>query len=108
MRPPARLVAKASPFAQRIIRWQRSHGRHTLPWQQTRDPYRVWLSEVMLQQTQVATVQRYFEPFVQRFPRVEDLASAPLDEALSLWSGLMLPEGASGSSKNSAKPSTGA
>ncbi len=88
MRPPARLVAKASPFAQRIIRWQRSPGRHTLPWQQTRDPYRVWLSEVMLQQTQVATVQRYFEPFVQRFPRVEDLASAPLDEALSLWSGL--------------------
>jgi A/G-specific adenine glycosylase len=81
-------VAQTSPFAQRIVRWQRQHGRHTLPWQQTRDPYRVWLSEIMLQQTQVATVQRYFEPFLRRFPRVEDLASAPLDEVLSLWSGL--------------------
>jgi A/G-specific adenine glycosylase len=81
-------VAQTSPFAQRIVRWQRSHGRHTLPWQQTRDPYRVWLSEIMLQQTQVATVQRYFEPFLQRFPRIDDLANAPLDEVLSLWSGL--------------------
>ena len=81
-------MTRPSTFAQRIIRWQRSHGRHTLPWQKTRDPYRVWLSEIMLQQTQVATVQRYYEPFLRRFPRVTDLAAASLDEVLGMWSGL--------------------
>jgi len=70
------------------MRWQRSHGRHDLPWQGTRDPYRVWLSEVMLQQTQVATVRDYYMRFVARFPDVQALAAAPLDEVLALWSGL--------------------
>ena len=75
-------------MAARVVRWQREHGRHDLPWQQTRDPYRVWLSEVMLQQTQVSTVLGYYERFLQRFPTVQDLAQAPLDEVLALWSGL--------------------
>ncbi|MBL8316188.1 MAG: A/G-specific adenine glycosylase [Rubrivivax sp.] len=75
-------------LATRIIRWQRQHGRHDLPWQGTRDPYRVWLSEIMLQQTQVATVIDYYLRFVQRFPSVHTLAAAPLDEVLALWSGL--------------------
>jgi len=57
-----------SGFAARVIAWQRSHGRHGLPWQATRDPYRVWLSEIMLQQTQVATVLGYYERFLRRFP----------------------------------------
>jgi len=71
-----------------VIDWQRQHGRHDLPWQGTRDPYRVWLSEVMLQQTQVATVLGYYERFLQRFPDVAALAAAPLDDVLALWSGL--------------------
>lgn len=75
-------------FGPRIVAWQRSHGRHALPWQQSRDPYRVWLSEIMLQQTQVATVLGYYERFLQRFPDVAALAAAPLDDVLSLWSGL--------------------
>lgn len=75
-------------FATRVIEWQRVHGRHALPWQRTRDPYHVWLSEVMLQQTQVATVLAYYERFLQRFPGVQALAQAPLDEVLALWSGL--------------------
>jgi A/G-specific adenine glycosylase len=75
-------------FAARIVRWQRRHGRHELPWQRTRDPYRVWLSEVMLQQTQVATVLGYYTRFLERFPDVRALAAAPLDEVLALWSGL--------------------
>jgi A/G-specific adenine glycosylase len=75
-------------FAARVVRWQRSHGRHDLPWQGTRDPYRVWLSEVMLQQTQVATVLRFYAPFLERFPDVRALAAAPLDDVLARWSGL--------------------
>ena len=75
-------------FARHVIVWQRTHGRHALPWQNTRDPYRVWLSEIMLQQTQVATVLGYYERFLQRFPDVGALAAAPLDEVLALWSGL--------------------
>jgi A/G-specific adenine glycosylase len=74
--------------ARRVIAWQRRHGRHDLPWQASRDPYRVWLSEVMLQQTQVATVLDYYPRFLQRFPSVQALAAAPLDEVLALWSGL--------------------
>ena len=77
-----------SAFARSLIRWQVRHGRHDLPWQSTRDPYRVWLSEVMLQQTQVATVIPYYERFLARFPDVKSLAGAPLDEVLALWSGL--------------------
>jgi A/G-specific adenine glycosylase len=75
-------------LAARVIRWQRSHGRHALPWQGTRDPYRVWLSEVMLQQTQVSTVLDYYPRFLARFPDVAALAAAPLDDVLALWSGL--------------------
>jgi A/G-specific adenine glycosylase len=75
-------------LAARVIRWQRSHGRHGLPWQGTREPYRVWLSEVMLQQTQVSTVLDYYPRFLARFPDVAALAAAPLDDVLALWSGL--------------------
>lgn len=77
-----------SRLADRVVAWQRQHGRHDLPWQRTRDPYRVWLSEVMLQQTQVATVQRYYARFLARFPNVAALASAAQDEVLALWDGL--------------------
>jgi A/G-specific adenine glycosylase len=71
-----------------VIAWQRRHGRHGLPWQGTRDAYRVWLSEVMLQQTQVSTVLDYYPRFLARFPDVRALAAAPLDDVLALWSGL--------------------
>ncbi|UJF23724.1 A/G-specific adenine glycosylase [Suttonella sp. R2A3] len=74
-------------FAERISHWQRDHGRHHLPWQVS-DPYRIWLSEVMLQQTQVSTVLDYFPRFIARFPDVASLAAAPLDDVLALWSGL--------------------
>lgn len=71
-----------------LVAWQRLAGRHGLPWQGTRDPYRVWLSEVMLQQTQVSTVLGYYDRFLVRFPDVAALAAAPLDEVLALWAGL--------------------
>ncbi|MCO5123603.1 MAG: A/G-specific adenine glycosylase [Rhizobacter sp.] len=75
-------------LAGRLVAWQRSHGRNALPWQHTRDPYRVWLSEIMLQQTQVATVLDYYARFLTRFADVHALAAAPLDDVLALWSGL--------------------
>jgi A/G-specific adenine glycosylase len=75
-------------FADRLLEWFDEHGRKNLPWQQPRTPYRVWISEVMLQQTQVATVIPYFERFMQRFPNVQTLARAELDEVLHLWTGL--------------------
>ena len=75
-------------FAARLIRWQRTHGRSGLPWQGSRDPYRIWLSEIMLQQTQVAAVIPYYERFLARFPSVEALAAAGEDDVLRLWSGL--------------------
>ena len=75
-------------FAQKLIRWQRAHGRHHLPWQGTRDPYRIWLSEIMLQQTQVAAVVPYYERFLRRYPSVAALAAASEDDVLRLWSGL--------------------
>jgi A/G-specific adenine glycosylase len=78
----------AGEFAARLLDWHRVHGRHDLPWQHPRTPYRVWLSEVMLQQTQVATVIGYFERFVDALPRLPELAAAPLDQVLGLWSGL--------------------
>jgi A/G-specific adenine glycosylase len=78
----------ARRFAARIVAWQAAHGRHDLPWQSTRDPYRVWLAEVMLQQTQVATVIPYYARFCERFPDVAALAAAPLLDVLSLWAGL--------------------
>jgi A/G-specific adenine glycosylase len=74
--------------AARLLSWFDVHGRHDLPWQQPREPYRVWLAEVMLQQTQVATVIPYFERFVARFPDARSLATATLDEVLALWAGL--------------------
>jgi A/G-specific adenine glycosylase len=80
--------ALAKRFFGRIVEWQASHGRSELPWQNTRDPYRVWLSEVMLQQTQVSTVLGYFDRFLARFPSVAELAAATEDEVLGLWSGL--------------------
>ncbi|SDM20436.1 A/G-specific DNA-adenine glycosylase [Oryzisolibacter propanilivorax] len=82
------MSAPPPDIATRVVRWQQAHGRHHLPWQNTRDPYRVWLSEIMLQQTQVATVLGYYERFLQRFPDVQALAAAPLDDVLGLWSGL--------------------
>ena len=75
-------------FASRLIAWQKKHGRRSLPWQHTRDPYRVWLSEIMLQQTQVATVIPYYERFLDAFPDVCALAAAPEDRVLERWSGL--------------------
>ncbi|MFZ5557892.1 MAG: A/G-specific adenine glycosylase [Pseudomonadota bacterium] len=75
-------------FAARLTAWQRRHGRHDLPWQASADPYRVWLSEIMLQQTQVATVIPYYERFLERFPTLAALAAADLDDVLALWSGL--------------------
>jgi A/G-specific adenine glycosylase len=82
------LAVDDSAFAARVIAWQRTEGRQALPWQNTRDAYRIWLSEVMLQQTQVATVLGYYERFVERFPSVRELAAAAPDEVLALWSGL--------------------
>jgi len=76
------------PFSERLLAWFDEHGRKTLPWQQDRTPYRVWVSEIMLQQTQVATVIPYYERFMARFPKVADLAQAPIDDVLSLWTGL--------------------
>ncbi|WP_321890847.1 A/G-specific adenine glycosylase [Paraburkholderia tropica] len=75
-------------FAPRLVAWQREHGRHDLPWQNTRDPYRIWLSEIMLQQTQVSTVIPYYARFLDRFPTVEALAAAPADDVMALWAGL--------------------
>lgn len=77
-----------SSFADRLLAWHDEHGRKDLPWQSDPTPYRVWVSEVMLQQTQVATVIPYFERFMARFPAVTALAAASLDEVLALWSGL--------------------
>jgi A/G-specific adenine glycosylase len=75
-------------FSTRVVAWQRRHGRRGLPWQDCRDAYRVWLSEIMLQQTQVATVLPYYTRFLERFPDVHALAAAPLDAVLQLWAGL--------------------
>ncbi len=85
---PERTTKPAAELASRVITWQRQHGRRGLPWQGQRDPYRVWLSEVMLQQTQVSTVLDYYARFLVRFPNVAALATAPLDDVLALWSGL--------------------
>ena len=81
-------VSPRNAFATAVVQWQRRHGRHDLPWQNTQDPYRVWLSEIMLQQTQVITVLDYYARFLARFPDVQALASAHQDEVLALWSGL--------------------
>ncbi len=75
-------------FAGRVLTWFDQHGRKDLPWQHDTSPYRVWVSEIMLQQTQVRTVMPYFARFMQRFPDVQALAAAPIDEVLHLWTGL--------------------
>ena len=75
-------------FASQITLWQRQYGRHELPWQEQRDPYRVWLSEIMLQQTQVTAVIPYYKIFLERFPSLLSLANASLDDVLVYWSGL--------------------
>ncbi len=81
-------MVRASSFAEKLIAWQRRYGRRDLPWQGTRDPYRIWLSEVMLQQTQVAAVVPYYERFLARYPDIQALACASEEEVLALWSGL--------------------
>ena len=80
--------AMPSPFHERVLTWFDQHGRHDLPWQQDINPYRVWVSEIMLQQTQVKTVIPYFDRFMARFPTVDALAEAPQDEVLHYWTGL--------------------
>ncbi|MCL2831179.1 MAG: A/G-specific adenine glycosylase [Betaproteobacteria bacterium] len=77
-----------SEFAARIVAWQKKHGRHDLPWQNTRDPYRVWLSEIMLQQTQVSAVIPYYARFLAHFPDIGALAAAEEAEVLEQWAGL--------------------
>jgi len=84
--PP--LSSSLPSIATNVVQWQASHGRNHLPWQQTRDPYRVWLSEIMLQQTQVSTVLGYYDRFLQQYPDVASLAAAPEDAVMALWSGL--------------------
>ena len=75
-------------FSEAVIRWQKQHGRHALPWQNTRDAYRIWLSEIMLQQTQVTAVIPYYQRFLARFPDVASLAVAPSEDVMAHWSGL--------------------
>lgn len=75
-------------FSTAVIAWQKQHGRHALPWQNTRDAYRVWLSEIMLQQTQVAAVIPYYQKFLARFPDIHALAAAPINDVMAHWSGL--------------------
>lgn len=85
---PRSVPSRLDDFAARIVAWQRLHGRHTLPWQQARDPYRIWVSEIMLQQTQVGTALAYYQRFIERFPTVRSLAAASLDEVMAVWAGL--------------------
>ena len=81
-------VSPDTAFAAAVLDWFDRHGRKDLPWKQPPHPYRVWVSEIMLQQTRVQTVLGYFQRFMDRFPDVVSLADAPLDEVLALWSGL--------------------
>jgi A/G-specific adenine glycosylase len=85
---PKRPGASQTGFGDRVVAWQRKHGRHDLPWQNTRDAYRIWLSEIMLQQTQVSAVIGYYERFLLRFPDLVALARAPEDDVLASWAGL--------------------
>jgi A/G-specific adenine glycosylase len=82
------LPCKPAVFSQKVLRWFAQHGRHDLPWQNDKNAYRVWLSEIMLQQTQVTTVIPYFLHFTQHYPDIKSLANAHIDNVLSLWSGL--------------------
>ncbi len=82
------LPGEPSPVAEALVEWHARHGRHDLPWQHDRTPYRVWVSEIMLQQTQVSTVLPYYRRFMERFPDARALADAPIDDVLHLWTGL--------------------
>ena len=82
------LITNSNDIAPSLLAWFEQHGRHDLPWQQPRTAYRVWISEIMLQQTQVSTVIPYFERFLQRFPDINRLAEADIDEVLHQWTGL--------------------
>ena len=75
-------------FSDLLIAWHAKSGRHHLPWQQSKDPYRIWVSEIMLQQTQVATVIDYYHRFMKKFPTIKALAHADEEEVMQLWSGL--------------------
>ena len=75
-------------FANQLIAWYAEHGRTGMPWQNTRDPYAIWVSEIMLQQTQVSTVTERYQLFLKRFPTLKSLAKAPIDDVMALWSGL--------------------
>lgn len=86
--PKAQATLSARALRRRLLAWYDRHGRHDLPWQRARNPYRVWLSEIMLQQTQVSTVIPYYERFLKRFPDIAALARARLDTVLHLWTGL--------------------
>ena len=88
MTKPIDLPVAPLDFAKRLLAWFDLHGRHDLPWQKHITPYRVWVSEIMLQQTQVATVIPYYQRFMARFPDIQSLARAPQDEVLALWTGL--------------------
>lgn len=81
-------MMQAVQFSQAVLDWYQLYGRKTLPWQIEKTAYHVWLSEVMLQQTQVVTVIPYFEKFIARFPDITTLAAAPIDDVLHLWTGL--------------------
>lgn len=81
-------VSKIKTFSEKILKWFDLHGRHNLPWQKDRSPYRIWVAEIMLQQTQVKTVIPYYQNFLKAFPSVSDLAESSLDEVLSFWAGL--------------------
>nr|WP_315467616.1 A/G-specific adenine glycosylase [uncultured Undibacterium sp.] len=85
---PADSIYFDPSFSAELIAWQKQHGRHSLPWQQTGDAYKVWLSEIMLQQTQVTAVIPYYQRFLEKFPTVEDLAAAPVEEVMASWAGL--------------------
>ena len=86
--PEAKQNYSNPAFSAAVIHWQKQHGRHALPWQNTRDAYRIWLSEIMLQQTQVSAVIPYYQKFLQSFPTVEALAAAPSEAVMAHWSGL--------------------
>ena len=77
-----------SDFSDNVLAWFKSHGRRDLPWQKKPTPYRVWVSEIMLQQTQVATVIPYYQRFMKKFPSIAELAKADIDQVLHLWTGL--------------------
>jgi len=81
-------VSDDKTFSGKLIAWHRRHGRHDLPWQGTNDPYRIWLAEIMLQQTQVAAVTPYYRRFLEQYPTLPELAAASVEEVMGLWSGL--------------------